>query len=122
MEELSLLEVFFLFLCGHALGDFALQGDWVARYKDRHAHDTVTEDQAATAQVIWPWLMSAHALQHGLLVYLVSQNTTLGFLESIAHWITDFGKCEKWYGFHFDQFIHIGWKLVWIAALYYEWV
>lgn len=109
--------MFFLFLCGHALADFALQNEWIATNKNRHVRHKIAEDQRNQLQVIWPHLMTAHALHHGLMVYLISQRLSLGIAETVVHWLTDFGKCEKWYGFHMDQVLHIGAKVLWIILI-----
>lgn len=63
--------------------------------------------------IIWPWLLTAHALHHGTMVFLVTQRPILGLAETIVHWCSDFAKCEKWYGFHADQLVHVASKVVW---------
>jgi len=110
----------FLLFCGHAVGDFALQNDFVARNKNRHARDRFTLEQQSKMEVIWPWLLTSHALHHGLMVYLITQNFWLGFFETAFHWVIDFGKCERWYSFHVDQAIHYSTKIVWALLLYYQ--
>ena len=117
MSNLTPASIFFLFLCGHALADFAFQTEWVATNKNRNVRKSLPPDQQKTMQIIWPHLLTAHALQHGLMVYLVSQRLSLGIGETVVHWISDFGKCEKWYGFHTDQVIHIGSKVVWVVLI-----
>lgn len=90
-----------------------MQSEWVAVNKNRHVRDSYSRAEQEQTQVIWPWLLSAHALHHGALVYLITQRPSLGLAEAIVHWCSDFAKCEKWYGFHTDQLVHIGSKLVW---------
>lgn len=111
---------FFLLLCGHALADFALQNSWVARNKNRHAREAFSEEEKASNQVIWPWLISAHCLHHALMVFLVTQKIVLAVGEFIIHWIIDFGKMENWYSFHMDQVLHILTKVLWVALLFYQ--
>ncbi len=110
----------FLLFCGHALCDFALQSEWVATNKNRHARDKLNAEQKKQFEVIWPWLMGAHSLHHGLAVFLFTQNLTLGLLETASHFVIDFLKCEKVFGFHLDQILHLLCKIIWVALLYYQ--
>ena len=111
-----MLELFLLLLMGHAVADFALQTEWIANNKSRHAIPKGYDpEKHGPMQTIWPYVLTSHALIHGLMVYLVTQNILLGFFETISHWAIDFGKCEKWYGIHTDQWLHIGCKLLWIV-------
>lgn len=110
--------VFFLLLAGHAIADFAMQTEWVATNKNRHVRDSYPPEQRKTMLVIWPYLLTAHALHHGALVYLITQRPLLGLAETVVHWGSDFAKCEGWYNFHVDQFIHIASKLLWTALLF----
>lgn len=111
---------FFLLLCGHALADFALQNSWVATNKNRHAREMLTKEEQDQFQVVWPWLLSAHSLHHGLMVYLITQKIELGIGETVIHWMIDYGKTEEWYGFHTDQVLHVATKVVWVVMLYYQ--
>ncbi len=115
---MSFYQLLFLLFCAHALGDFALQNDFTATNKNRHVRRNYTEAQQKKMEIIWPWLMTAHAMHHGFLVYFVTQNVTVGILETVFHWVIDFGKCERWYNFHTDQFLHLGNKVVWAYLLY----
>lgn len=111
---LEAFKILFLLLCGHGIVDYSLQTDYVARGKNRHAippgYDPVLH---GPIQIVWPYVLTAHALEHGLAVFLVTNSLALGLAETAAHWIIDFGKCEKWYGIHVDQWLHISCKLIW---------
>jgi hypothetical protein len=109
----------FLLICGHAIGDFSLQTEWTAFNKNRHVRDKFTEVQKKTMLVIWPWLLSAHALTHGLIVFVVLNRLDLAILESAVHWFVDFGKNEGWYNFHTDQLIHLLTKLLWASVVHF---
>jgi hypothetical protein len=108
------LEKLFLLLCGHALADFALQSDWIAKNKSRHAGVPAGYDpkRHGQLQTIWPYVLSAHAFIHGAFVYLATGSVVLGFVEVLAHWLIDFGKCEQKYGIHTDQGLHLLCKLL----------
>lgn len=105
----------FRLLCGHGLSDFSLQTEWMARNKNRH-NTPAGYDPAlhGPQQTIWPYVLSAHALIHGLAVYLATGVVLLGIAETVAHWLIDFGKCERWYGVHVDQGAHLLCKAGWL--------
>lgn len=119
MSYIEIIKLSFLLLSGHALGDFALQNEWIATNKNRHVRLSLSPEMQKNAQIIWPYLLTAHSLIHGLLVFLITGKVSLGIAETMIHWFTDFAKCEKWFGFHTDQFIHFSCKILWIILLYY---
>ena len=106
-------ELFFLLLAGHAIADFAIQTEFVATNKNRHVRLKYSPEVRAKMEIIWPHLLTAHSLHHGLFVFLITGNLLASCLEVVIHWITDFGKCERWYGFHADQAIHVLTKALW---------
>lgn len=107
--------VLFLLFAAHALVDFTFQTEWIAREKNRHAGPPARYDPVlhGPVQTVWPYVMTAHAVQHGAAVYLVTQSLSLGLAETVAHWVIDFLKCEKVYGIHTDQALHALCKLIW---------
>jgi len=109
----------FLFLVGHAVCDYALQTDWIAKSKSRHSGPPPAYDPKlhGPIQKIWPYVLSAHALIHGGAVFLITGSVFLGIAETFSHWVIDFGKCEKWYGIHTDQLLHFGCKILWALFL-----
>ena len=122
---MPLLDTLFLFLFGHALADFVLQPDAMGYGKNRH--DDIHDKEHSLFPNWWYW-MSAHSLVHGGVVYVIAYSVagsslalTLALLETVAHWCTDFSKCERWISVHMDQAIHIlfkiGYALILSAAL-----
>ena len=109
----------FFLLAGHALMDYALQGDAMAACKCRRS------THPAAQSVPWYYWLTAHALLHGAAVGILIQwgynnwNLALGFAiaESVAHWLIDFGKCEKMYNIHTDQALHVLCKVAWWGLL-----
>lgn len=116
-----MLETLFWLLVGHALGDFGLQSDWMAKNKNRHAQQ-LPNDFSRRPQLIWLEVLSAHSLIHAGAVALATGSLLLGFLEFCAHWMIDFGKGENWFGFHTDQALHILSKFVWLGLLALGWI
>lgn len=108
----------FLFLIGHAYADFAFQTEWIANNKNRHATPAGYDPKLhGKKQPIWLYVLPAHALIHAGMVYLISQSIILALIEFISHLLIDFGKCEKWYGIHVDQGLHILFKIVYVLIL-----
>jgi len=116
--DTAMFELFFKFLIGHAVADFALQTDAIAKGKNRNRKGEAPPGQKYVP--CWPFFLSAHALVHGGAVAIASGSMLLGLFETIAHWAIDFGKCENWYGVYVDQALHllckIGWVLIWMLS------
>lgn len=97
--------LFALLVFGHALADYPLQGDFLAKAKNR------------TAPIPgFPWwqALGAHAIIHAGIVGLVTGSLVLALLEAVAHFVTDDLKCRGKIGLNADQAIHIACKLVWV--------
>ncbi|CCG43278.1 DUF3307 domain-containing protein [Magnetospirillum molischianum] len=111
-----------LLIIAHFVADFALQNEFVAKFKARSSGVTW-----------WPWVLSSHSFAHGGIVALaavigtsfgLSECAVLGLIlaETGAHALTDFAKTEGWFGagdraFHIDQTIHIVTKIAWAAVI-----
>jgi len=103
-----------LLLAGHALCDYPLQGDFLARGKNR---------TAPIAGIPWWQCLTAHALIHAGMVYLVTRSLWFALAELVIHWLTDYSRCEGWFGsgssttnaraFNIDQAIHVACKIAW---------
>ena len=104
MIDLPMMAV--LLLAGHAVADYPLQGDFLARAKNR------------TAPIPgFPWwqALGSHAAIHGGVVALVTGIWWLFFAEAAIHFITDDAKCRGKIGLNTDQAIHIACKAAWLA-------
>ncbi|MBX2861204.1 MAG: DUF3307 domain-containing protein [Vampirovibrio sp.] len=108
------METLFLLLAGHALGDFVLQSDSMAKGKGRPKGNATA---LGPYQPTWHYWLTAHSFIHGGIVYLITQDLTFGLAETLLHWLIDFMKCESRYNIHVDQALHIGCKLIWAALL-----
>lgn len=110
-----MLNTLFLLLAGHALADFALQSTEMAKGKNRHNITTPPPGQKYVP--CWPYWLSAHAIIHGLAVYLVTDSLTFGLIETAAHWIIDFIKCEGKTTPHEDQALHLACKIIYSSFI-----
>lgn len=99
------IKLFFLYLSGHGLCDYPLQGDFLARGKNH---------KNPIPGIPWFWCLFFHAMIHSGAVYLISNSLDLAICELIAHLIIDFSKCEGLIGFNTDQILHILCKVIWI--------
>lgn len=104
-----MLELIFKLIVGHAVGDFALQTDFIAKFKSRW------NDQTGTG--MWIYVSISHALVQGGMVFLATGNTYLGIAETGAHWLIDFAKCDSMISLHTDQLLHLLCKALWVYLL-----
>ena len=104
------LPLLWWFIVGHALADFVLQSGAMARGKSRSY-------QGEPGEPPWYYWLTSHALMHGGVVAIIAGSAGFGLAEFIAHWLIDFGKCEKLYGFNTDQLLHLICKLIWISFI-----
>lgn len=105
------VNILFLLLVGHALCDYPLQGDLLAKGKN-HKNPLIG--------IPWYQCLIAHALIQSGSVYLITSNLTLAFLELVTHTIIDYLKCNEFFNFNFDQFLHILCKILWVLCLYWK--
>lgn len=91
-------------IAAHALCDYPLQGDFLAKAKNR-----------TTPIPGFPWYqaLGAHAAIHAGAVGLLTGSLPLALAEAIAHFVTDDLKCRGRIGLNADQAIHIVCKLLW---------
>jgi hypothetical protein len=90
-------------IVAHALCDYPLQGDFLAKAKNR----------GAIADVPWYQALGAHCVIHAGAVAFLTGSIGLGLAEFAVHWITDDLKCRQRISFNADQAIHLGCKLAW---------
>jgi Protein of unknown function (DUF3307) len=108
------ITLFFAFVIGHAVADFPLQSEFMARGKNRHL-PPLCPDTAVPG--LWIYCLTAHTLTHGGFVWLISGCPILGAIEVGVHWVTDFLKMERKINFHVDQALHVLCKAVYVAVL-----
>ena len=80
---MTLLRLFLLLCAGHALCDYPLQGDFLAKGKNRYT---------PVAGMGWQQLMLAHCLIHMGMVLLLTGSVWLALAELVIHYATDCAK------------------------------
>lgn len=101
--SLMLTKMLLLF-AGHALCDYPLQGDFLARGKNRFA---------PLPGVPWYQCLFAHALIHAGMVLLITGSFRFACAEMIIHAAVDYAKCAGQWTFNQDQAIHYICKVLW---------
>lgn len=104
------MQTLFLLMAGHALVDFALQSEAMARGKSRRYRAPPPDAEHFPRWFYW---LTSHSLIHGGLVALITGCWWLGAAETVLHWFVDYAKCEDWIGFHTDQGFHVASKVLW---------
>jgi hypothetical protein len=100
---------FLLLLIGHAIADHPLQrGLKLSRLKNKYHNRSMLP---------WQFGMTVHASSHGLIVAWITGSGILGAAECIAHWLTDWAKCERKISVRTDQGIHVVCKIIWVVLL-----
>lgn len=89
MIEWNPLALILALFCAHALCDYPLQGDFLARGKNH---------KSPLPGVPWYQCLLAHCLIHAGAVALLTWNPWFGIAEFVVHWFTDYSKCDGWFG------------------------
>lgn len=108
-------ELLFRLLIAHAVADFALQSDSMAKGKNRHRK--TEPPPGASYQPSWFLWLPAHAIVHAGAVWVATGSAWIALAELVIHAAIDFGKCENWYGMYADQAMHVACKVAYVAAL-----
>jgi len=110
------LLTFALFI-GHALGDYPLQGAFLAASKNRNSDSDISFGNSEVPKGLWIHALSAHSLIQGGIVWMITGSALLGMVEFVIHWLTDFVRCENWISFTSDQLIHLACKVAFAITL-----
>lgn len=98
-------QLLFALLIGHALADYPLQGEFLAKAKNHT--DPIPG-------VPWEIALGSHALIHGGVVWALTGQAWLGLLEAVAHTFIDHAKCAGGLTFRQDQALHAICKMFWV--------
>ncbi|MGX9148331.1 DUF3307 domain-containing protein [Mesorhizobium sp. 128a] len=102
----ALLTMIALLLAGHALADYPLQSDFLARAKNR---------ANPIPGIPWYHGLLPHAAIHGGVVGLITGSLALGLAEFVAHGLIDDAKCMGRISYDMDQSLHMSCKLCWVV-------
>lgn len=105
-----MIEILAYLISAHALADYPLQGDFLAKAKNR---------TAPIPGVPWWQALAAHAAIHAGFVLAISGSLTCAAVELVVHALTDDAKCRGHISYNTDQAIHVMCKVVyaaWLAA------
>jgi hypothetical protein len=105
------LNAFLWMLIGHAVCDFPLQSEWLARGKNPNL-------QPIPGQTIWPSALASHAAIHAGAVRLITGSWLLAVAEFITHCGIDYSKCLGRLTYNQDQGLHVVCKLLWAVGVY----
>lgn len=115
------LVLFFSLLIGHAVADFVLQPAPMARGKNRRNAVRLREEYGSGFPPWYYWLGS-HALTHAGAVFIITGSVLCACLETLTHFLIDFGKCERYYNFHVDQLLHACCKAGYVVLVHQSFV
>jgi hypothetical protein len=95
-------------LLAHLLCDYALQGDFMAKAKNRYA--PIPGVPAVT-------VLLSHAAIHAAAVYLITGSAVYAAFEFGAHAAIDDWKCSGGITFNADQLLHVLCKVGYVIAI-----
>jgi len=99
-----MVEMLALLIFAHAVADYPLQGDFLARAKSR---------VAPIPGFPWWQALGAHSVIHAGFVGIITGSIWLAVAEAAVHFATDDLKCRGKISLNTDQAIHIGCKILW---------
>ena len=101
-------QIVWALLIGHAVADYPLQGDFLAKAKNHLRPIPGIEPVIA---------LKMHAFIHAGMVGIITGSFFLSLIESLLHTAIDYLKCDERITFTTDQILHVACKLayaVWI--------
>lgn len=96
-----MIESLILLLGWHALADYPLQGDFLAKAKN---------PSSPIPGVPWWQALWAHSVIHAAGVMVITGFPLLAGVELVGHALTDWAKCKGKIGFNVDQAVHVAMK------------
>lgn len=95
---MSVSVLFFWLLVGHAVADYPLQGDFLAKAKNH---------RAPLVGIPWQQALFWHSLMHAGAVALITGSVWAAGFELVVHICIDWLKCDGHTSFNQDQLLHI---------------
>jgi hypothetical protein len=111
-----MINLFLKLVAGHFIADIAFQSESLARQKNPHAPPPKAYDPAIHGPMYscWPYYMATHASIHAVMVYFITGSSNLAIIEFFAHYFIDTLKSYFRIPIHFDQFLHIVCKFIYV--------
>ena len=106
MVMLTTGAIFGTLLIAHALADYPLQGEVLARAKRRHCVNPILP---------WYQALAVHAALHGLFVGLLTRSLWFGLAETAVHFGIDYYRCDEKLTRGQDQALHVACKAAWVG-------
>jgi len=105
--------IFLALAIGHAIGDFPLQGAFLALTKDPNNKEGVV------GELKYGWLFSllSHCLIQAGIVWIITGSLLFCVIELVLHIFIDYGKFKFKYSFITDQIFHYACKLAYAAVI-----
>jgi hypothetical protein len=91
----------------HALADYPLQGDFLAKAKNR---------KTPVPGIDWRVALFMHSVIHAGGVWLITGHLILGLVELFLHYLIDDAKCRNYITFKEDQSYHLVCKIAFAIA------
>lgn len=108
LAPLEALYVFAWLVALHLLCDYPLQGDFMAKGKNK---------RAPIPGVPWYTVMASHAFLHATAVAALTGSLTCVVLEFSSHFLIDTLKCEGKISFNTDQALHVAMKAFYVLLM-----
>ena len=108
---MTTLETFAWLLIGHAVADYPLQSEWVAKAKQPGFR--------FGGEVIWPGVLACHAAIHAGAVKLATGSWLLAGLEFATHAAIDYTRGRGRLSYNGDQALHLACKALWALLLWW---
>lgn len=100
------MDIFFLLLFSHALGDFGLQSEYL-----------LTSKFPKKNKESWYVYLLGHSIIHGGLIGFFTGSFTLALLETVCHFIIDLGLLKGKYSLLHEQLLHVVTKAAWALLI-----
>lgn len=114
-------EIFLKLILAHAITDFAMQNDAMARYKSilnlPSVNDIPKSDKPSS---FWPYFLFNHAAINGAGVWIATGTWLFCLFEIPIHAMIDHMKCRGWININQDQFLHLLSKLFYMALIIWK--
>ena len=102
-------ETLLLLLAAHFVADYPLQGDFLAKAKNKNVDLGLGS--------IWFLALLGHSLIHSAAVLLITGSLIFAAIELVGHFFIDLAKCNNCISFNLDQYWHLSFKVLYIILI-----